>query len=96
MVENTFSGPEGRGSNSIGGLGGVSNSDISTGSTESSSSSMNLSASFSRRDSGESTRRIPLTSSIGSESREGSVVEFVDLAIWTEMVSFPRWTSSLF
>ena len=47
---------------------------------------------FSRRDSSESTRRIHLTSSIGSVSREGSVMEFVDLAIWTEMVSFPRWT----
>ena len=55
----TFSGREGRGPNSIGGIGGVSNSDISTGSTESSSSSINFSASFLRRDTGESTMRFP-------------------------------------
>ena len=91
-----FLGPEGRGSNSIGGLGGVSNSDIYMGSTGSSSSLMNSSTSFSRRDSGESTRRIHVTSSIGSESRYGSIMEFVALTIWTEMVSFPRWTLSLF
>ena len=47
----TFSGPKGRGSNSIGGLGGVSNSDIYMGSVGS-SSLMNSSTSFSRRDSG--------------------------------------------
>ena len=60
---------------------GVSNSDISTSSTESSSSLINFSASFSRRDSGESNRRIPVTSSIGSELRDGSVKEFEALAI---------------
>ena len=61
----------------------------------SSSSSMNFSASFSRRDSGESTRRIPYTSSIGSESKDGSLMEFLALAISTEMVSCPRRASIL-
>ena len=69
---------------------------IYMGSVGSSSSLMNSSTSFSRRDSSESTRRIHVTSSIGLESRYGSIMEFVALMIWTEMVSFPRWTLSLF
>ena len=44
---------------------------MSLGSMESSTSSMNFSASLSRRDSGESKGRIPIPSMIGSESKEG-------------------------
>ena len=90
------SGQAGRGSYLIEGLWGVSNSDISAGSAWSSSSLMNSSTSFSMRDPGESTRRIPLTSSIGSESRDCFVMEFVALAIWAEKVSFPDWAMKRF
>jgi len=85
----------GKGFNSIGGLQGVSYSDKSTGSTESSSSSTNFLASFSRRDFGESTGKTPFTYSIDSQSRDESAMEFAALAIWTENVSFPKWTSIL-
>ena len=44
---------------------------MSLGSMESSTSSMNFSASLSRRDYGESKGRIPVPSMIGSESKEG-------------------------
>ena len=62
---------------------------MSLGSMESSTSSMNFSASLSRRDSGESKGRIPVTSMIGSESREGSAKEFTALEIWTKKVFLP-------